>query len=66
MTIAVGGGNDVMIACWNDWRLSASLSSPQALCNELLLCDQGDDGVVSCPIVWDVLDEGFYVVVVCG
>ena len=32
VTVAVGGGNVVSIVCWNVWRLSASLSSPQVLC----------------------------------
>ncbi len=32
VTLVVGGGNDVMMACWNVCRLSHSLSSPQALC----------------------------------
>ena len=32
VTFVVGGGNDAMMACWNDWRLSVSLSSPHEPC----------------------------------
>ena len=32
-TLVVGGGSDVMMACWNVCKLSDSLSSPQALCS---------------------------------
>ena len=32
VTLVVGGGCDVMMACWNVCRLSDSLSYPQALC----------------------------------
>ena len=32
VTLVVGGGNDVIMACWNVWRLSASLCPPHALC----------------------------------
>ena len=31
MTVVVGGGIDDMMAYWNAWRLSNSLSSPRAL-----------------------------------
>ena len=49
VTLVVGGGSDVMMACWNVCRLFDSLSSPQALCRswrlvinvpEVLLLDQ--------------------------
>ena len=30
VTVVVGGGMSVMIACWNVWMLSDSLCSPQA------------------------------------
>ncbi len=32
VTLVVGGGADVIMACWNVCKLSDSLSSPQALC----------------------------------
>ena len=32
VTVVVGGDSEVMMACWNAWRLSDSLSSPQILC----------------------------------
>ena len=32
VTFVDGGGNDVMMACWKDWRLSVSLSSPHEPC----------------------------------
>jgi hypothetical protein len=37
VTVVVGGGNVVSIVCWNVWRLSAYLSSPQALCRSCFL-----------------------------
>ena len=37
VTFVVGGGNDVIMACWKDWRLSASFSSPHELCISCLL-----------------------------
>jgi hypothetical protein len=37
VTVVVGGGIDVMMACWNDWRLYDFLSSPQALCSSCRL-----------------------------
>ena len=66
VTLAVGGGNDAIMVCWKNWRLSASLSSPQALCKSCFL-------VIGVPMalrpdqlaVWEVMDEGFDVVVVC-
>ncbi len=35
--VVVGGGIDVMMACWKAWRLSNFLSFPHALCNSFLL-----------------------------
>ena len=32
VTFVVVGGSVVMMACWNNWRLSASFSSPHVLC----------------------------------
>ena len=32
VTFVVVGGNDVIMACWKDWRLTASFSSPHELC----------------------------------
>ena len=37
VTVAVVDGIDVMIACWNAWRLSDSFSSPQTLCKSCCL-----------------------------
>ena len=37
----VGGGSDVMMACWNVCRLSYSLSSPHALCRSWRLVPEG-------------------------
>ncbi len=37
VTFVLGGGSDVMMACWKDWRLSASFSSPHVLCRSCLL-----------------------------
>jgi hypothetical protein len=51
VTLVVGGGNDVMMACWNVCRLSDSLSSPQALCRSWRL-------VISVPVAL-LLDQLF-------
>jgi len=37
VTVVVGGGIDVMMACRNAWRLSDSLCSPHALCSSCLV-----------------------------
>jgi len=37
VTVAVIGASDAIMACWNDWRLSDSFSSPQALCKSCRL-----------------------------
>ncbi len=37
VTLLLGGGNDARMACWKDWRLSASFSSPHVLCRSCLL-----------------------------
>ena len=37
VTFVVGGGSDVIMACWKDWRLSVSFSSPHVLCRSCLL-----------------------------
>ena len=36
VTFVAVGGNVVIIACWKDWRLSASLSSPHEPCMSCL------------------------------
>jgi hypothetical protein len=43
VTFVVGGGSDAMMACWKEWRLSASFSSPHVLCRSCLL-------VISVPV----------------
>ncbi len=35
--VLVGGGMDVMMACWNAWRVSDSLSSLHAFCSSCRL-----------------------------
>ncbi len=62
VTLVVGGGNDVMMACWKVWRLSDSLSSPQALCRswrlvinvpvELWLDQLSGRDWMSCLMLW--------------
>ena len=37
VTFVVGGGNDVIMTCWKDWRLSASFSPPHVLCRNFLI-----------------------------
>ena len=37
VSLVVGGGSDARMACWNAWRLSDSLSSPQTLWSRCLL-----------------------------
>jgi hypothetical protein len=37
VTVVVGGGIVVRMACWNAWRLSDSLTSPHALCSSCRL-----------------------------
>ena len=37
VTLVLGSGNDVIMVCWKDWRLSASFSSPQAHCKSCCL-----------------------------
>jgi hypothetical protein len=41
VTVVVGDGSSVKMACWNDRRLSDSLSSPHVHCNRcrLVTCD---------------------------
>ena len=37
VTVVIGGGSVVRTACWNAWKLSDSLSSPQTFYSSYLL-----------------------------
>ena len=45
VTVLVGGGMDVMMACWNACRLFDSLSTPHEFCSSCRL-------VISEPFSW--------------
>ena len=66
VTVAVGGGVDVIMACWNACRLSDSLSSPPGALYELPRGDQRAASVVARPVVREGLDECLVVVVIGG
>jgi hypothetical protein len=57
VTLIVGGGIDVMMACWDAWRLLDSFLSPPIALKELPFSDQRAYIVVSRPVVWEGFDE---------
>ncbi len=65
VTVAVIGGIDVIMACWNACRLSDSLSPPMCIVRAAF-GDQRTPSVVARPVIREGLDECLVVVVIGG